>query len=352
VELYFLDDNFNYASAPIDDYLSLTWIDRYQAAGEFSLSLSPDLAKDAMRAAYLMNSERGIMEITGVSYSAAGQRKLTVTGNGLLWLLARRIITADGQSSNAVGTIIRTRVTSETNTTARALPLPLSYDVSTASDQITATYNYGENLYEWAIKLLQRTYCGASITLDRSANKLNLRVYKGLNRTQNQTTNSRAIFSQSFGNIRELEIKKSILDYKNVCIAYNGTAYTLDGTGGTEPRREFMISVDSEAGDTTKRAECSNALAECRKVDSVSGTADQSDMRYLTDYNVGDFCDIADDYTGIMVSARITEVSTIYEKGAARVIPSFGNQFMSLRDFVKHTSNFGRVTYVTINPEA
>lgn len=346
MELYLLNSDFSYASAPIDDYLSMTWRDRYSEAGDFSLTLSPEMARDAMNAAYVMNSERGIMEITGVTYSAVGKRQLTVTGIGLLGLLNRRIISAETSFNNTVGRIIGDRVYAEIRTASRAFPLPMVFSMGGAPDVVDETCHYGENLYDWTVNLLHRTKCGAEVTLDRDNNRLIMRIYKGLDRTSGQTVNSAAIFSQSFENIRELEVKKSVLDYKNVCIAFTGAAfYTRDGRHGTEDRRETFISVGDIATDAMW-AECDDALANTMKVDSVSGAADQSDLVYRRDYNVGDLCTFSDSFTGLSGDARINEVTTIYENGAERVITSFGNQFISLREYIKRNSS-PRVTYIT-----
>ena len=352
MELYFLNPDFTFASAPIDDYVSLTWTDRYQEAGEFSLTLSPDLVKDAMSAAYVYNSERGAMEITGISYTASGRRSLTVTGGGLLGLLRRRIITATGSHYDEIADDINARVTAETEG-SRAFSLPIQiYKSGTSSENVRAPYSVGQNLYDWTVNLLQTTDNGASISYDRANSRLVLLIYQGKDRTQSQTTNSRATFSQSYGNIREIEIRRSALDYRNVCVAYDGTLkYTYTAIPSGEDRREMTISVNSETGLDDIWAQCRNALAEAKKIDSVSGTADQSDMVYKRDYDLGDLCDITDDTTGISVQSRISEVTTVYEQGAERVFTSFGEKSLNLRQFIKRSAERGRVTYVTIREE-
>lgn len=352
MELYFLNPDFTFASAPIDDYVSLTWTDRYQEAGEFSLTLSPDLAQDAMSAAYVYNSERGIMEITGVSYTASGRRSLTVTGGGLLGLLRRRVITEAGSHYDEIADDINARVTAETAGN-RAFMLPLYIVKSgTSSENVRAPYSFGQNLYDWTVNLLQQTDNGADITYDRDNSRLILRVYLGKDRTQSQNVNSRAIFSQSYGNIREIEIRRSAIDYRNVCIAFNGSLkYTYTAIPAGEDRREMTISVSDDTSLDDIWAECRSALAEAKKIDSVSGSADQADMVYKRDYDVGDLCDITDDTTGISVQSRISEVTTIYERGAEQIFTSFGEKSLNLRQFIKRSTERGRVTYVTIREE-
>lgn len=345
MELYFLDDSFHYSAGPIDDYLSLTWTDRLQEAGECSLALSPDLVKDALAAAYIYNSERGVMEVTGISYTAVGQRSLTVTGMGLLGMLDRRVILSASQP-NPPETLIRSavynRVYAETQD-ARALPLPLIYTASGVTVTASAPFAKWESLYDFVTGLISQTSCGVKLELERgndgNPSALRLTVYEGTDRTQEQDTNSRAIFSQSFGNARNIEIRKNVLDYKNRCYAYSGDTlrHTVNVTGGG-PSREMAVSVDSDSQTDAIVTICRKALNEYAKVDSFTAEADQSDLVYKTDYDLGDLCDISDDTTGITTQARITAVTTVYEGGAVKVSPMFGEGTLNLRQFIKRAS--------------
>ena len=354
MELYLLNDSFQYSAGPIDDYISFTWVDRLQEAGECSLSLSPDLVKDALAAAYIYNSDRGVMEITGVSYSAVGQRSLTVTGAGLIGMLDRRVITETSRinpSAAQVGSIIQSHVSNEISG-SRALPLTVTYDVSAATESVVEPFNKWENLYDFVQRVISKTNYGIKMTLVRNSSgnpsSLRLTVYAGKNRTQSQSTNSRAIFSQSFGNIRGIEIRKNSIDYKNLCYAYSGEDLrdTYDATGGN-PRREIAISVDEESYSNAIQTKCREAMAEYANVDAFIAEADQGDLVYKTDYDLGDLCDISDDTTGITKQARITAVTTIYEGGAVKVTPTFGESTLNLRQFIKRAS--GATYNITIN---
>lgn len=354
MELYFLDDSFNYSVGPIDDYLSLIWVDRFQEPGDCSLTLSPDLVKDAISAAYIYNSERGVMEITGISYSAVGHRSLTVTGAGLVGMLNRRVITSNSSPnpiSRQVGTIIKNHVANEISG-SRALPLSVIYDVSAASESVAEPYNKWENLLDFVLRLISSTSYGIKMDLVRNSSgipsSLKLTAYAGKNRTQSQNVNSRAIFSQSFGNIKNIEIRKNSMDYKNLCYAYSGEdlRYTYDATEGNQ-RREIAISADAESYNDAMLSMCREAMAAYTNVDAFYAEADQSDLIYKSDYDLGDLCDISDDTTGITTQARITSVSTVYEKGVVKVTPTFGESTLSLRKFIKRSS--GATYNITIN---
>lgn len=82
-------------------------------------------------------------------------------------------------------------------------------------------------------------------------------------------------------------------------------------------------------------------LGGCKKVDEVSGIADDSAHPvYGIDYSLGDVCDFENNEIGISFQERITGVEFVYEPRTARKItPTFGTSYLSMKNFIKREAN-------------
>jgi hypothetical protein len=207
---------------------------------------------------------------------------------------------------------------------------------------------------------------GLGFKVDFSPTGFMFRVYAGQDRTAGQSVNPRAIFSKAFENVLKQEYDGSLKAVKN--FAYVDAIYTVtrtvtDKKTGTdvEITTEYPLSrtvgtaagrdrreVYADVGDVTKddanviltAAQRNAAMDDAGKAELVAATeaftADvdpYGNLKYKTDYDLGDLVTVDSRELGMRVNARITEIKEIYEgKGLGLEltlgygIPSFAKQ--------------------------
>lgn len=337
MELVLLDSNFEPVSAPIDRYYSLTWRERYYDAGEFTLVISPDYMQQVHNALYVYSVEADeAMMITDVSASDTGTLSLSLAGATLStmfrWRVLNEVETIDGDLETAVRSI----VTKYAMTDDRAISGLVLGDAVGLGVTASAQSKIGETLYDWLCELLKPLEIGWRVHYDYRQNVLKFEMYKGVDRTQDQSENSFAVFSSSYENLSQFHYNRNTVDYRNYAIVANGSAVVhVDQTDG-RPRRELYVDGDDEMTTAELEQLGIEALAEYTDIERISGEVQAgTSLVYGVDYNLGDLCDLADEQIGVNGKARLTEMTTIVEDGRARQTPAFGESFLGVRAYVE-----------------
>ena len=338
MELLFLDENFQLASHPIDRYYSLQWVENYYDEGTFELHLAADLFPTVMRSEYVYNNEADeAMLIDDVQASDDGKQTLKLSGKSLDTLLRHRVMDQVDSFTGTVEDIARQAVQKYAIASDRSVSLLRLGVRKGYTDTAVATNERGAELYEWLRELFKPYEMSFRIHYNFEANALDFEVYRGLDRTQEQTTNTWAIFSTSFENLSQFSYARNRSDYRNYAIVMtdDGTKrVTVDKTGGA-PRRELFVSADDELDTAAMTQLGESALAEYAMIETVSGEVQGgANMIYGENYALGDLCNIEDTHLGVSAAARLTQMTTVVEKGVTRRVPSFGEQYLSLRQYV------------------
>lgn len=338
MELLFLDENFGLASAPVDRHYSLQWAENYYDEGTFELHLASDYFPTVMRSEYVYNNEADeAMIIDDIQASDDGKQTLKLSGKSLETLLKLRIMDEAETFTGTVEEIARQAVQKYAIDGDRAVPLLRLGALQGYTDTAVATNERGAELYEWLRELLKPYEMSFRIHYDFEANALDFTVYRGLDRTQEQTTNTWAIFSTSYENLSQFSYARNRSDYRNYAIVMtdDGTKrVTVDKTGGT-PRRELFVSADDELDTAAMTQLGESALAEYAMIETVSGEVQGgANMIYGENYALGDLCNIEDTHLGVSAAARLTQMTTVVEKGVTRRVPSFGEQYLNLRQYI------------------
>lgn len=132
---------------------------------------------------------------------------------------------------------------------------------------------------------------------------------------------------------------------KFVAVSWGGTITSVDGitwTKITDPvAYPNNITFGTDYYKYTLRLRGLEKLEGCKKVDEVSGVADNSaHPAYGIDYSLGDVCDFENNEIGISFQERITGVEFVYEPRTARKItPTFGTSYLSMKNFIKREAN-------------
>lgn len=351
--IVFLDSDFKPMSAPVDNFTSLIWSSKYYQHGSFSLTLPIERYKHIKSAAYVYNPDNGGCAI--FSRLNLTSEKGTVTPSGFLLeaLLDRRTITTETKLTGDLETAVRALVTACAITAPRAIAR-LALDTAVGfTDTVDTSIEIGTRLSDALYAILKPFGMSYTITLNYATGTLLFSLVKGLDRTEAQSTNSRAVFSTDFENLQGIEYLHNEDDFANFAYVTGidstlGTVTVEVDQSGTSERREMFVNanVSSKKSDDTDMTLAeyqallasvgAEALANNKAVDDVSGDIDTNgSLKYRTNYNLGDLCDVIAPEQNLSWVAQITGVDEVYEGGGKRIIPAFGDSATDIVGLIK-----------------
>ena len=188
---------------------------------------------------------------------------------------------------------------------------------------------------------LKKQELGQRIRYDYDTDSLYYEIWQGLNRTQAQSDNSFAVFSQSFGTVDGMKLTTDDSNYRNYAyILYDGGTRTIDlrADPTTEPARELYVDtgMSKEDGQTTAKflaavdSEARTQLDEYAKVINIDADVIQRNYRYLTDYDLGDKCDVQDDRLKLAFETRIIEINEVWKENQHTASLQFGDKIPTI----------------------
>ena len=179
---------------------------------------------------------------------------------------------------------------------------------------------------------------GQRIQLDYLTGALWYSVWKGLDRTQNQTINTFASFAQNFGNIDELTLTADDSGMKNYAVVQydnNGEeAYMeLDLRAGSESKRIQFIQSSVSKDEMTDpdylaaiESDARTQMQDYKAVVNLDAGVIQKNLRYRADYDLGDLCNVKDDRLRQSYETRITEINEVWKGNEHTVNVQFGDK--------------------------
>ena len=344
MDLYILNKNFEKIGL-IDTYESVIWTTRYYTYGDFELYIpaSTDNIKLLTAGNYLFRNDSDttmIIEKIEISTDAESGNYLTVSGRSLESLLNRRIIwnqtTFSGTAENLIYKLLNDNIISPTDSNRKINNLILgsfqSY-TETINKQITGT-NLGE-----AISTICTAYgYGYRIILNDNKN-LVFGLYKGVDRSYNQTTNPYVVFSPEFDNLINSKYEKDRTDLATAALVAGegeGLSRKTAETGGGTGLERYEIYVDARDISTDTENPVTDAeyksilqakgqenIKEHGVTEAFEGEVETSRMyQYKKDWGLGDTVQIENEY-GISSTPQITEIIESDSKDGYSVIPTF-----------------------------
>lgn len=332
----------------IEGYSSMIWQRRYHEPGAFQLTMPfIPICKDLIAGRLVVNgSEAGIIENIGIDQDKkTGENVFACSGRFLPGYLERRILLGVNSYTGTPEDAMRYLVIKNAATAGDRAIEHLSV---AASGGISGSIAYvvGRNTNLLAeLQALAEAY-GLGFTVDFSSAGFTFRVYAGLDRSVGQSVNPRAIFSKAFENVlkqtyagslkavknlayvdAKYSVTRTVYDKKTGTDVDITTEYPLSRTVGTatgRARREAYV----DAGDVTKddanvvltAAQRYAAMDDAGNAQMVQATevftADvdpYGNLKYKTDYDLGDIVTVDSRELGMRVNARITEIKEIYE---------------------------------------
>lgn len=343
-----LDSNFKPVTI-LDSFESIVWADRYRSYGDFELytSVNSDILSLVQKNYYVINGNSEhvmIIEELLIKTDVEEGNKISITGRSLESILDRRIVwglkTLNGNLQDAIKTLLDDCIISPSDTNRKIENFIFEYSDNPAITSLTINTQYtGDNLYDVIASICEEKKIGFKITLNQN-NQFVFSLYKGIDRSYNQSENSYVVFAPEFENIINSSYLTSNKDMKNVALIGgegegDDRKYTSIGSAKGLDRRELFVDardISSNIDDTELSTDEYNSLLQQRGNERLSEKSDKVAFegevetalmfKYGVDYFLGDIVTIRNEY-GIEESPQIIEIIESLDESGYSVIPTF-----------------------------
>lgn len=353
MQLIILDKNFDTLGI-VSVFNTLLWTPRYYDAGVFQLNAPVDYFTLFNTGRYLYRSDSeylGVIQEVEFSKDSKGAKTALCKGYFAERLLNNRVVNATHRQTGTPEAIGRKLVEDffiSPTDSDRVIPniklgtesgIGESTTVSITGDEV------GAKLYE-----IEKTQeMSHRLRYNYLTNELVFETWQGKDRTDSQTENSWAIFSDSFFNIKNVKYNRQDSQYKNYAyVAGEGEddARTVVAVDIREDASEERLEVYVDARDlqskytNSKGEEKSYTKAQYTKMlrqrglekladygvlESVNSDVDPyANLEYGKDYDLGDLCIYRFTDIGIECVKRITEIQEIFEGSKHTITAVFG----------------------------
>lgn len=341
----------------VDKFQSLIWTERFQAWGEFKLTVVDTLENrnrfvDGARLSIKESKYVMVVETIENTLDQDGRKLIEISGRSLESILDSRL---------ARGTL--TDLTANPTWILTGTPVEIAeqifHDICVTgildvgdiianvieSDSIFATDNIDEPVDDITYEIDMMTVykaiqnicviygMGFRLCRDTDSPDLYWDIYMGSDRTVGQTGLPSVVFSPGLDNLQNTNLLRSSALFKNVAYVFSKEGYEIVYGIGVDPdvegfeRRVLWVKMDDiEDGDPLASAKMSQKgaeeLAKARRVVSFDGELSQfSGYIYGTNYNLGDLVTTLDD-SGTSATMRVTEQIFVSDKEGNRTYPT------------------------------
>lgn len=346
MDLYIANTNFELVGV-IDSYTSLIWTERYSDCGDFEIMISAnDKNVDILQNGYYIkrtDTDRvGIVEKKTTQTNEETGNYIIVSGRMLESILDRRIVwqqtTLNGSINECVRRLLLENAISP-NIKARTIP---NFTFITQEEfkgkvemQIT-----GDSLLIAVLDICKMFGLGFKVILS-ATNVITAYLYKGTDRSYQQTENSYVEFSPDFDNLISSNFVISTENYKNVALVAGegeGIDRRTSSVGTAEGMERYELYVDardiSSNDSEIAEQEYKKLLDERGKeklLEYITEKYFEADIgsqfmfQYRKDYMLGDITILKNEYE-ISVYPRIVEVIESEDETGYKVVPTFESE--------------------------
>lgn len=358
MEIIVKNENF-VAIKQIDAFYSLIWTERYNLCGDFELELpaSEEYINLLKENNYLelvgdqTSYMTMIIETIKIKTDVENGDTLTVSGRSLESILERRIIwnqtILDGNLQNQIKKLLDENIISPSDNLRKINNFIFEASADTAITNLTIKNQFtGDNLYDAISDICLSQGIGFKVILNEQ-NKFVFSLYKGKDRSYDQTENPYVIFSPSYNNLMNTNYLQSGKLVKSIALILGEgegserkrtTAKTKDGTESGLSRRELFVDARDISSTTPEGVEITESdylkqleqrgkekLAECEYEKIFDGEAETSIMfKYGTDFNMGDILQVSNEY-GMGTKVRVLEYVRSQSEDGFNVYPTFSS---------------------------
>lgn len=363
MELIILDTDFKELGR-IDDFQSLIWKRKYSDTGSYELHTDVQFLPLLQEGAYIYRNdavEFGLIQGLNYDRSTLGVETLVVKGYFGERILSDRVIEKTITQRGTHEDICKSLVNDYFINCKDAQRKIANFIIGTtvlADDGVTTSniemQDTGSTVESKIYEMLNEQSLSYRIRYDYLQNKRIFEIYKGLDRTEGQSSNAWATFSDTFDNIDSVSYAKDTSDYKNFAyVAGEGEGaerivIEVDCTNGEERKELYVDARDlrKEREDKTIMTDAEYAailrqrglekLATYGKVESIDSNANPfANLIYKEDYDLGDYCSYINKRLNIVTERRLTEVQEVFENGEMKINPFFGTNYLNIYDKIK-----------------
>lgn len=351
MELLLLDNDFNELGR-IDDFESLQWISKYYDVGNYKLILSDSFFSLFIQAVYLYRPDCGrlaLVEDVAYQLNERGERSLQISGRMIEALLDDRVIETEsnfsGTPAEIAQQIVQKYCIDPTNASRKIDHLQMG-TIPVLTETTSCQYK-GKYVGETCFALLQEAELSQRIRFDYLNNRLIYDIWSGMDRTQDQTENEWAVFSDNMETITEFDYEIDITDHCNFAyVVGDEVVVEIDQTKGKRRRELYVRGTSSRKNDDGTDMTEEQYLEKLRQegleklsgrtiAEKFSGTANSNHLRYRVDYDLGDLCTCVNMEIGKMADKRIIEVKEVFEDGNIEILPKFGEDTVNLTSLIR-----------------
>ena len=367
--LFVLDHNFK-KLVYIDQYVSFIWIERFRDYSEFELYMRADqnllqyftinnfIMRDYHAPKYryevdgvtYYNGEPELMIIEKIQINTSEEdgNYYVISGRSAECLFNRRVLRGTYTFANYELTALVPVVKNDDFNIENPFPFTWSYTVSNVdgSEKILPLVepSRGYNIYDLFHEFSKKANCGLRVLVDESASATAsfwLYFYVGNDRTRGNEALQPVIFSPEYHNLVSSKYVRDTTNVKNICyIASDGEWYQekfqtvfynprLDSYSKKEMFLKSDVPLKDTSGNIRPDADVLNDLSEQGMLELLNHRPVQSldfdvisteQFRYQHEYFLGDLVTV-DNGFGISVTAKVVEVSQIWDENGYRIIP-------------------------------
>ena len=332
----------------IENQTSVLWNRKYFEPGDFELYCpvtvnNHNLLKRGNLVWIRGAAEAGVIESLVMEQNDT-KNQIQAKGRFLSSYMSRRLIRPTYNIQNGLVETAMRQILSN----AVSIPLVRLGDVQGFTERVSFQATY-KNLQDYETKLAKYSNIGYRFRPDFTNKTITFELYKGLDKTFNQTARPRVVFSESYNNILSSRYTLNDQLLKTVCYVGGqgeGSARTYavagdDSLTGLDRREVYINASDISPEDLTSaqyiealKQRGNNELKQDVLAEAVECVTDaNSNFKYRRDYDLGDIVAVRKESWDIATNLRITELTEIYEYGAMKVSPTFGTALPSVIDW-------------------
>ena len=319
---YIYDPDFKRMGA-IEKITTMRWTRRWHTAGAFELEMPYDKTVfNELKCENLIRhgNEAGIIEYVRLSTDESGEN-IVCGGRFLLGYAARRLVLGTVSIAAPAETVMTQFVTDSMTGAFAGLTVAATQGRGTAMDYQATNANLLAEIE--SISMLS----GLGVTIDTDGSGMIFKVLQGVDRTAEQNTNPRAIFSAEFENVLAQEYDIDTGDSGTVAIVATDKDSIVEtvGTATGRLRREIYVAASGldkdENGNALNEAQKRALMQQQGKTALANAPISESftaevnpygNLKYKTHYDLGDIITVSSKRWGVQVDARITEITEVY----------------------------------------
>ena len=348
-------DGLNGITNIIDAYKSVIWNVQYYGTSDFELTViaNDSTVNTLTKGKYLVrdidvkNGEYNnvmIIESRALSFDVETGWLLTLRGKGLKNLLRRRIawnqISLTGKIEFIIRQLIIDNVINPADPARKIDDFVLDAEQEFTEEMIdTESDNQltGEKISEWISSICERYSIGWDIYIKDG--KYHFKLYKGIDRTYDQSDVPPVIFSPEFDNLIRSTVTEDITDFCNAAIVAGegeGTAQRIVSIGEATGVDRYESYIDASSVSSNGKIITldvymqmltnygNEQLKKAQQIINVEGEIYANGVYKINeDYFLGDLVQIENEYK-ISAQARIIEIIYSEDENGSSVIPTFG----------------------------